>query len=367
MFPTLPALLVALWLCESRPARRVGWIALFGATMLATAAIVSWAWRGHANCVGPFELIWTGKAVNSVWAGFTWPKLGYLWDGMVAYLLGAGIANIAGIPGWDLWRILATLWLLVVAVVALRVLWHARHEPMARALAAVFGGTFVAGEVFNLYSQPQDPQMQLNVMAWLTVGWALVLVAVRSRYRSRGLAALAGLTVALFAYNVWSLVPLRGLDSAWQAAIERLERADDPSRTVWLMHDFDWAMVYGSLHWGISEPGTESLGPAPQALPKFKWIGFAGQVLRHPDWSDQRLAADLRRQIDRALELGYDVMVVRLWGMDQAELESATGMVAGGARLAALRSLLHDDYTASLVFTDPVAGPVHRLQRKSLR
>jgi hypothetical protein len=367
MFPTLPALLLALWLCEPRPTHRLGWIALFGLAMLATATIVSWAWQGHDNAVGPFELIWTGKAVRSVWAGFTWAKLGYLWDGMVAYLLGAGIADIPGIPGWDLWRILSTLWMLTVAAVALRVLWRARHEPAARALAAVFGGTFVAGEVFNLYSQPQDPQMQLNVMAWLTVGWALVLVAARARYGGKGLAALAGLTVGLFAYNVWSLAPLRGLDSAWQAAIERLEREADPSRTVWLMHDFDWAMVYGSLYWGISEPGTDPLGPAPQTRPKFKWIGFAGQVLRHPDWSDQRLADDLRHQIDRALELGYGVLVVRLWDMNQADLESATGMVAGSARLDALRRLLHDDYTATLVFTDPVAGPVHRLQRKPLR
>jgi hypothetical protein len=367
MFPTLPALLAALWLCEPRPGRRIGWIALFVVAMFATAAAVSWAWQGHDNAAGPLELIWTGKAVHSVWAGFTWPKLGYLWDGMVAYLLGAGIADIPAIPGWDVWRVAASLWMLAVAVMALRLLWRRRNEPAARALAAVFGGTFVAGEVFNLYSQPQDPQMQLNVMAWLTVGWALVLVAVRSRYGVKGLAALAGLTVALFAYNVWSLTPLRGLDSAWQGAVERLERVADPSRTVWLMHDFDWAMVYASLHWGVSEPGTESLGPAPQARPTFKWIGFAGQVLRHPDWSDEQLVADLRRQIDRALNLGYDVMVVRLWDMSQAELESATGMVAGSARLAALRRLLHDDYAATPVVSDPVAGPVHRLQRKPSR
>jgi hypothetical protein len=97
-----------------------------------------------------------------------------------------------------------------------------------------------------------------------------------------------------------------------------VEREADPSRTVWLMHDFDWAMVYGSLHWGSAEPGSDTLGPAPQAAPKFKWIGVTGQVLRHPDWSDERQVADLRRQIDRALELGYDVLVVRLWDMDLA-------------------------------------------------
>ncbi len=364
MFPTLPAMLAALWLCEKRPGWRLGWITLFLATMVATAAVVAWAWQGHDKSVGPFELIWTGKAVRSVWAGFTWPKVGYLWDGMVAYLLGAGVAAIPGIPGWDIWRYTATVWMLAAAAVALPMLWRARHDPRTRAPAAIFGVTFVAGEVFNLYSQPQDPQMQINVMAWLTVAWAFVLVAARARWGARGLAVLGGLTVSLIAYNVWSLAPLRGLDSKWLQAIERLEREADPARTVYLMHDFDWAMVYGSLHWGTNEPGTASLGPSPQAVPKFKWIGFTGQVLRHPDWSDERQVADLRQQIDRALDLGYEVLVVRLWDMDLAQLEVATGMVANSARLDALRRLLHDDYVATLAFTEPVAGAVHRLRKK---
>jgi hypothetical protein len=360
MFPTLPALLAALWLCEQRPARRLAWIALFLAAMVAVACVVAWLWEGHENSVGPFTLIWTGKAVRSVWAGFAWSKVAGLWDGMVAYFLGTAITVL----GWDVWRVLASIWIFIVAAVALPMLWHARHDPRARALAAVFGGTFIAGEVFNLYSQPQDPQMQINVMAWLTPAWALLLVAARRRWGRRALAALGGLTVALIAYNVWSLTPLRGLDGAWEKAIKRMERQADPSRTVWLMHDFDWAMVYGSLHWGIAEPGTEALGPAPQAEPRFKWIGFIGQALRHPDWSDERQAADLKRQIDRALELGYDVLVIRLWDLDLAQLEERTGSVASPARVEALRRVLHDNYAATLAFDDPVVGAVHRLRRK---
>jgi hypothetical protein len=76
------------------------------------------------------------------------------------------------------------------------------------------------------------------------------------------------------------------------------------------------------------------------------------------------LAAHRREQLDRALELGYDVLVVRLWDMDLAQLEVATGMVADSGRLAALRGLLHSDYVATPAFTDPVAGAVHRLKRR---
>ena len=363
MFPTLPALLAALWLCERRPAMRLGWIALFLATMVATAGAVAAAWQGHNGAVGPLDLLWTGKAVNSVWAGFTWPKVGYLWDGMVAYLLGAGVAAIPGIPGWDIWRYASTLWMLAIAAVAVPMLWRARADNWAVALAAVFGITFVAGEVMNLYSQPQDPQMQINVMAWLTPGWMLVLLAARRRWGRNGLAALAGLSMTLFAYNIWSLAPLRGLDTAWRQAIERLERDADPARTVFVLHDFDWAMVYASLHWAPAEPGVDALGPAPQASPRFKWIGFTSQVLRHPEWSTDAHVADLRRQIDRALELGYDVLLARLWPLEQWQLETATGMIADGARLAALHRMLRTDYTATLAFDDPVAGPFHRLRR----
>ncbi len=363
MFPTLPAMLAALWLCEHRIIRRFVWIALFLATMVAMAGVAALAWHGHNGAVGPFDLLWTGKAVRSVWAGFTWPKVGYLWDGMVAYLLGAGVAAIPGIPGWDIWRYTATVWMLAIAAVAGPMLWRARAEAGTRALAAVFGVTFAAGSVFNLYSQPQDPQMQINVMAWLTPAWALVLLAAQRRWGRQGLAALGGLSAALLAYNVWSLAPLRGLDGRWQQAIERLEKDAEPSRTVFVLHDFDWSMIYASLHWGTAEPGVAVLGPAPQARPKFKWIGFTSQMLRHPEWTTEALVADLRRQIDRAIDLGYDVLVARLWPMEPRQLETETGMIADSARLAALHRMLRTDYTATLAFDDPVAGPFHRLRR----
>jgi hypothetical protein len=362
MFPALPGLLAALWLCEKRLAWRFVWFALFLATMAACAVIASLVTMGHAGAVGPLGLLWTGKAVISVWAGFTWAKVGYLWDGVAAYLLGVGITTIPNFPGWDAWRFLSVLASLIIAIIALRQVWPQRSNSRVRALLTVFGGTFVAGEIFNLYAQPQDPQMQVNVMGWLTAGWALALVAAQRRWGPRALGALTAATVALLAYNVWSLAPLRGQDSQWQRTAERLERDADPARTVFLLHDFDWTMVYAALHWGLSEPGTGSLRPAPQASPKFKWIGFTGDVLRHPDWTVERQVETLQRQIDRAFELGYEVMVVRLWDMSLGNLEAATGMVASSRQLDALRALLHRNYSATLAFDDPMAGPVHRLR-----
>ena len=363
MFPTLPAMLVALWLCESRLSRRLGWIALFLAGMVATAVAVAWAWSGHKGAVGPAGLLWTGKAVVSAWSGFAWAKVGYLSDGVAAYLLGTAITRLDGVPAWDIWRYAGIAATLVIALVAVRVLWRRRDDPSVRALAAVFGVTFVAGEVFNLYSQPQDPQMQINVMAWLTPAWALCLVAARGRWGWRGPAALGGLSMALLAYNILSLAPLRGADTAWQRSFDSIERRADPARTVFLLHVFDWMVVYATLYGGPQQYGTDMLGPAPQATPKFKWIGFAHQALWHPEWSIERQVADMKSQIERALDLGYEVLVVRLWDTGQAQLEKETGMIAGGDKIAALRTMLHRDYRATPAFDDPVLGKIDRLQR----
>ena len=122
-------MLVALWVCEPNWQRRLGWFALFLIGMVSTATVVAWALQGHPGSVGAFDLIWTGKAVRSVWAGFTWAKVGYMWDGMVGYLLGAGVAAIPGIPGWDIWRWVATVWMLAVAFFALPFLWRHWDDP----------------------------------------------------------------------------------------------------------------------------------------------------------------------------------------------------------------------------------------------
>jgi hypothetical protein len=363
MFPALPGLLAALWLAPGPPAKRLAAIALLLGGIAATAAIVAALWHGHNGAVGPFDLIWTGKAVHSAWSGFTWAKLGYMRDGIAAYLLGTAVTWLPLI-GWDLWRYLSLILIAVLAGSALLALRSRRGDPLVRSVVAVFGVTFVAGEVFNLYSQPQDAQMQINVMPWLTLAWLFVLQAVAERWQRPGLAVMAGAAALLLAYNVWSLAPLRGLDTRWQLAFEQLERRADPSRTVFVVHDFDWMMPYGSLYWGIEEPGVDRLGPSPQAAPKFKWIGFIGQLLRHHEWSVEQQTADLRQQIDRALALGYDVLLVRLGHIDQRQLEQDSGMITDRQHLAALRDMLQRVYIAEPAFTDPVIGPFDRLRAR---
>ena len=104
--------------------------------------------------------------------------------------------------------------------------------------------------------------------------------------------------------------------------------------------------------------------PISQAKPKFKWIGFASPFMLHPDWTDEVLAGELRRQIDRALLLGYDVVVVNLWDMDLKYLKHLNGSIAAPTRIRALWNMLHRDYDATELPRDPVLGSFYRLKAK---
>ncbi len=232
----------------------------------------------------------------------------------------------------------------------------------------MFGVTFLAGEVFNLYSQPQDPQMQVNVMAWVTPAWALVLLAAHRRWPARGLAALAALTVALFAYNVWSIAPLRGLDSKWRGAIERLEQQGDPvsHRLPAARFRLDDGLCLAAL--GHDGARRRRARPRP-----------AGAAEVQMDRLHRRRAAPSRlehRAACRRTCAGRSIArwswatrcwSCGLWDIPEAQLLTETGMVADAGRLGALQRMLRTDYVATPVSVDPVAGSIYRLQRAAGR
>jgi len=110
------------------------------------------------------------------------------------------------------------------------------------------------------------------------------------------------------------------------------------------------------------EPGEALVGRRRGLVLEADVAGVAGlfQGVQPPV---ERQTADLRSQIDRALELGYDVLLVRLGHVGQDQLERESGMIASRHQLAALRAVLQRDYIAQPAFTDPVMGPFDRLQR----
>jgi hypothetical protein len=366
MFPTLPALILALALSEGRPARRLALTGTLIVSILAVSGIVQLLWEGHNGAMGLHDILWTGKGVTTGWAGLSADKAWMMLSGIGNYFLIVGgwvdplSAKRAAGP-----LLVSVLLQSAIFVASVIVLWPQRADRRVRAIAVVFLGTLGAGQVLNLYSQPQDPQMQINVMPWLTVAWGLLLGALVTRSRAT-LVLLALLSLAPLAWNAGQLARFRGGDRAAVAAVSALEQRFPPASTVFVYWGFEpitmWQYALLSRTWDWD--GAATIAPAPQADPKFKWIAVDAGAIRHPDWTAEQHAASIKHDIDQALDGGYKVAISDVWSWSEDELAGQLGGLSAASRAAAIHKMLHDNYEAEPAFSDPVAGPYYALRRR---
>ena len=365
MFPTLPALVLALALAPGPILRRLAMIATLIVAILAASGIVQLAWEGHNGAVGLHDILWTGKGLVTGWAGFTSAKAWAMLSGVANYLLISGgfvdpYAARQAAPG----LVVSAALQLAIFLAAVVALWPRRHEPRLRSLAAVFLGTLGAGQVMNFYSQPQDPQMQVNVMAWLTVAWALLLAKVPARWAV--LAACTVLSVAPLAWNLHALSRYRGGDPASIAAVAAMEKSLPPARTVFLYWGFEpivvWQFALWGHHWDLE--GVPNLPAAPAEQPRFKWLAVTAGALRHPRWTPEQHAAALKRTIDHMFGLGYRVVAADVWDWSVDELSGRLAGLSAAERGPALHAMLHETYDAKPVFTDATVGTIYELRRR---
>jgi len=365
MFPTLPGMLLALALGPGPATQRLGRIALFLGTMVAIAWVAVALWGPQNNNVpSVLDLLWTGKGTDKGWAGFSERKIGFLWIGIGEYLAGGrNISNFDTIA--TMWKevLTSTTFVALLAGAALIILWRNRQAAGARMLAALFGITFGAGEVLNLYSQPQDPQMQINVMSWLTIAWALVVSAAARVRPLPAFGVSVAFSLALLYYNVSMLKPLRGYDTAWRLSLERIEKEADPARTVFLLHGFDSMISKMFYHWDGEWDYYKTLGPSPTPQTKFKIVALVSGPVNKMQLSGSELADDLERQILHVMDLGYDVVASEIWGWDLARLESSLATVTTTEKSEAIYRMLHSKFKATPLFSDPQAGPFYKVER----
>ncbi len=366
MFPTLPALALALLVAREPMRRRIGHVLVLLVSILATSGIVQLLWEGHTGAIGLHDILWTGKGVATGWAGITWDKVWMMLSGIGNYFLLVGgfvdprSAREAAFP-----LSLSVVVQAAIFVASVILVWPRRHEPRLRAVAVIFLGTLGAGQVLNFYSQPQDPQMQINVMPWLTVAWALLLAALLPSRRGVAL-VLTVLSLVPFVWNVSALARWRGDDSRWLAATTALEKRFPPDSSVFLYFGYEpittWQYALWSRTWDWDN--RVAIPPAPSADPKFKWIAVNAGAIRHPGWSRPEHAAALKRDIDLALDRGYRVVVSDMWAWPPDVLAAYLGTVAAAGRTDAIYRMLHDDFRATEAFSDPIAGTYYELQRR---
>ena len=366
IFPTLPALVLALLVARQAIGRRLAMVGVLLVSIVAVAGLVQQFWEGHNGAVGLHDILWTGKGVDTGWAGFTWEKLWMMLAGASNYFLVTDFA-MAPIAGRQVALRLSVSVILAVVILAATVvaLWPRRHDPKLRAITIVFLCTAGAGEIFNLYSQPQDPQMQVNVMSWLTVAWGLLMAAAVGGRRA-WFALFAVLSVVPFAWNLAMLSRERGRDALWTGALASIERTLPPESTVFVYWGFEaiatWQYALWSRTWDWDQVGPAA--PAPAANPRFKWIAVTSGAIRHPQWTAEEHAAALKREIDTAFDRGYRVAVSDVWDWSAADLASQLGVLSAAGRAGAIHAMLHGSYQVVPVLTDKLTGAYYEMKRR---
>jgi hypothetical protein len=357
IFPTTPALLLALAIAPGTLRRRAGLIVVLLVTIVATTGIVQRISHGHPGSTGVPELLWTGKGVDTGWAGFNWDKVWEMLWGVGSYLFtfvqdaSVVTARRAALP--LLLSVAVQAAILLGCVVAL---WPRRNEPRVRAIAAVFLGTLAAGQVMNIYSQPQDPQMQLNVMAWLTIAWALLLTAMAGR---RIFLALAVLSIVPLIFNTASFARWRGGDSVEVDALATIEKRFPPESTVFVYWGFEQIATWHFALW--SHTWDWDGAPIDE---KFKWIAIDSGAIRHAHWTPEEHAQAIHHDIEAAFDKGYRVVISDVWTWSSQQLAGNLSSLAAANRAEAIHAMLHDNYTATPVLDVPEVGKYYELQRR---
>ena len=351
IFPVLPPLLLALALSQGHVRRRLELVLLFIASMLGVALCVVTIWSGHNGAVGLFDVLWTGKGTNTAWVGFSWHKLSLVMSGMGEYWLGGTFVTGRNFDAlMKEWGTAFALQMLLLLGFAL-LLGQRRRDPTMRTVGIIFLGTLAVGQVVNAYSQPEDPQMQLNVMAWLTVAVALLLAELPAARSRAAVAAISLLVLVPLAYNVKSFAHGRGDDSRMLAALAELEQLSDPARTIYVYNSPESALAWKYGTWAPRKPGVCDLAPSPQATPKFKWISLSWPVINNRALTTAQFVAHIKSELDCAFAKGYRVVASGAWPRFEADPGGWMTLLGIREHGAALVPLLKS-YRAT-----PVGGP----------
>lgn len=357
MFPALPPLVLTLVVSQGASSVRITRALVFlGIIILAALLFASLSWvSGYRTLPQVVDyakvLLWTGKGVGSGWGGFTTDKVWLLFSAMSEAIFGGRYITD---PNWlwspRRWSILIGLVALsAMAVSALWYSWQNRTDPTARTRFFLFFGLLVAGGVFNAYSQPADPQMQVNIMLVALPGWVLLIGGILSA-RKRLAKVLSPLAVVMIVapitFSYYNMNIHRGEDAQDQTYIREISAKLNLSETIFLYHDFDGTITWLVANYGSRAPTGVDLPPAPSTEPMFKWIGYVRETVQNPSWTGERHAQDIINQVHKVMDLGYKVVTPVYWTNDKDYWILAFSSVASSEKAAAIHHSLSAEFVA---------------------
>ncbi len=287
------------------------------------------------------------------WAGLSWDKAWMMLSGVGNYLLlGSAAWSIRARSREAMLRRCRSRWRVQAAIFI-----AARHRPAAAPTPSrvcvrsrsSFSARWGRGRSSNFYSQPQDPQMQLNVMPWLTVAWALLLGALLAG--ARGVAIVLALAVGRCRLPGTSgqlarrAAATRAALKATAALETALPAGLHASSSIWASSPSPtWQVRAVEPHLGLGQQGR--IPPATRPV----------QVDRRQCRRDPPSRLDGRpnmprrskRDIDLALDRGHRVVISDLWAWPPDILAGYPRhrFCRHARRTDAIYRMLHDNFAA---------------------
>jgi hypothetical protein len=288
------------------------------------------------------ELLYPGKAHPNGYLGLSEDKVVSAIVGVGNYFSGGrNVTNyVAAFGNREELREMGVSWLyLVVAAGGCVWCWFSRLGSRNARLLALFGLVlFGVGELEHLYSQPQDPQSQIQPMFVGTIG-LIVILGILKRWTSRKvlLGVLGGLTVAFLyngTYNLGLMSAARGQDSSSLEVVKQLGELFPPERTV--------LVLAGSEAWDTWRFAETFHGNA--GFFGSRMIYLATPFIQRAGISATEAAEWTRGRIDRALGAGDSVVTRALWIDQRKEFAGSLVYATSRENAGAYWDILHGAY-----------------------
>ena len=303
--------------------RRRGWmLPIFLGAFLLSLELFVLAF-GHAYSIR--QILYPSKAGASGYLGLHWTKLLFTAIGIGNYFVGG--RNISDYPAaFRDANVLA--WMRIswafAAITLAALAWAAtrRDSRITLRMLAIFGlAVFGAAEIEHLYSQPQDPQSQIQPMFASILGVIVILGAAqrvdRAWLRRAAVFGLGALFIWEGGYNTLLLMTQLGADSRFMKTAAELAQTFPAENTVLVTNGWEeWnAWIY------IENFGGDGARFAERN------IGLANGFVEHPGISPAAAADLMARQIQESLKHGRVVANVIWAGSSDDFAASLTSLV----------------------------------------
>jgi hypothetical protein len=298
------------------------------------------------------------KAATGGWLGFHSEKVLYTIVGMGNYFSGAKnmetLASYAATP--ELISMSVTWVLFLVALFfCIRVLFSKSAPLEIKCLALFALAVAFAAEVENVYSQPQDPQMQIQPMFLTIAGLIILMKQIAVMVWTQARRALAVMLCAGFlangAVNARDMFSNAGADSRSLAQVQELNDLFPQSSTVLVSQGFElWVTWQFTIGWQGNRIGfTQHTVHLVTPFTSNRYIG------------GEAAAALTRKRLADAFDHGYRVVAASLWTEPPNQFAATLTTVTSEKEAIVYETILRQSYRLGKTWRTSVGNFVELL------